>query len=233
MSEGTAEIAKAVSGIMAALESLPKDGHNSFSNYEFTTEGMIANTLRPMMAKAGLALVPFNSEITNSEALHEKMRRVTIAGRFKLIHTSGESLNVEVPGEGMDSLDKSTAKALTQSYKYALLHIFCAGRGEDGDAGKGYDAPKPSENAAVREAAKAQDNPKGVYVFTFGKHEGEPITSVPNDYLDFMLGHTEKQIKDPSKAKFRDKNNEMMQLILAEKYRRAENAKPADGEIPF
>lgn len=238
MSETTGAIAKAVSEIMAELESLPKDGHNAFSNYEFTTEGMIANTLRPMMAKKGLALIPYNSEITNSEQIHEKMRRVTIAGRFRLIHSSGESLSVEVPGEGMDSLDKSTAKALTQSYKYALLQIFCAGRGDDGDTGKGYEGASKSENAAVRSAAQADEaeaasHKRPTYIFTFGKHKDEPITSVPNDYLDWLLKSTEEQIKDPTKARFREKNNVLLNAILSEKYRRAENGQEADEETPF
>jgi len=241
MSEAsTAEIAKAISGIMAELESLPKDGHNAFSNYEFTTEGMIANTLRPMMAKAGLALVPFNSEITQSEQINEKMRRVTIAGRFKLIHSSGESINIEVPGEGMDSLDKSTAKALTQSYKYALLQIFCAGRGEDGDAGKGYEATTAapaSENAAVRQAAAsvAPRAGSGSYIFTFGKHNGEAIVDVPMDYLDWLAKKTEEDMKDPAKSQYKIKNKKMIDILLVEKMRRAQNAsQPVDDDsIPF
>lgn len=240
MSEGTAAIATAISGIMAELESLPKDGHNAFSNYEFTTEGMIANTLRHMMAKAGLALVPFNSEITQSEQINEKMRRVTISGQYRLIHTSGESLNVVVPGEGMDSLDKSTAKALTQSYKYALLQIFCAGRGEDGDSGKGYEAPAPrSENQGVREAEKAVARPDpGGYVFTFGKHKDESIRNVDNGYLKWLMENTEQQMKDPEKANFKLKNKKMLDIILTELNRRAQNSVVSspgadDEENPF
>ena len=237
MSDGTGEIAKAVAGIMAELESLPKDGHNAFSNYEFTTEGMIANTLRPMMAKAGLALVPFNSEITNSQGDAGKrgeMQRVTISGQYKLIHTSGESLNVVVPGEGMDSLDKSTAKALTQSYKYALLQIFCAGRGEDGDTGKGYaETPQRSENAEVRAAAAEDSRSEPAYVFTFGKYKGESIQNVEVSYLRWLLETTEKDIKDPDKKTFIIKNKKMMDIILIELNRRAQNAMVSSEDTPF
>jgi len=241
MSDGTGEIAKAVAGIMAELESLPKDGHNAFSNYEFTTEAMIANTLRPMMAKAGLALVPFNSEITNSQSDAGKrgeMQRVTISGQYKLIHTSGESLNVVVPGEGMDSLDKSTAKALTQSYKYALIQIFCAGRGEDGDTGKGYEQPsstsvKPtSENQALRESNR-QEPQLDTYVFTFGRYKGESIHNVDVDYLKWLLENTENQIKDPDKKTFIIKNKKMMDIILIELNRRAQNAMVSSEDTPF
>jgi len=241
VSEGTAEIAKAVASVMAELPSLPRDGHNAFSNYEFTTESMIANTLRPMMAKAGLALVPFNSEITHSEDAAGKkgdMSRVTISGQYKLIHTSGESLSVVVPGEGMDSLDKSTAKALTQSMKYALLQIFCAGRGEDGDTGRGYDRHAPiSENAAVRQAASNSDTIPG-YVFTFGKHEGKSIRAVDSDYLKWLIARYEEDLKDKSKARFAGNNKMMLDTVLAEINRRASNAVaddgiPFDGDIPF
>lgn len=236
MSDGLGEIAKAICVVMSDLESLPKDGHNLFSNYDFTTEGMIANTLRPRMAKAGLALVPFNSEVTQSENINEKMRRVMISGQYKLIHTSGESMNVVVPGEGMDSLDKSTAKALTQAYKYALLHIFCAGRGEDGDLGKGYEAPAQSENQAVRAAAAAvAPAPSKGYVFDFGKHTGSPITNVPMDYLDWLIKSSEEQLLDPSKAKFKDKNKAMLDRILTEKMRRAAATADDDAgeEVPL
>jgi len=230
VSDPLSNLAEAVIAVMGEVGSLPKDGTNSFQQYSYTTETMVANTLRPLMVKNGLALVPHNISVVDSTAVG-KFNKAVISATYLLLHKSGESLTVTVPGEGMDSLDKSTTKALTAAFKYALLQMFCVGRGEDGDGGSGYAdnsavraaAPK-SENAAVREAASAESS----FVLTFGKHKDKSIHEVDSDYLKWLMGSTEEAMKDPAKANFKAKNKVMLDAILTELQNRAVNAQDED-----
>jgi len=232
VSEPIKNLAEAVIAVMGEVGSLPKDGVNSFQQYNYTTEAMVANTLRPLMVKNGLALVPHNVSVTDSQPTG-KFNKSIISATYLLLHKSGESLAVTVPGEGMDSLDKSTTKALTAAFKYALLQMFCVGRGEDSDAGMPDNsaaraATPKSENEAVRESASASS-----FVLTFGKHKDRPIHAVDTDYLKWLLGSTEDAMKDPAKANFKAKNKIMLDAILTELQNRAANADPFDAETEF
>ena len=147
----------------------------------------------------------------------------------------------------MDSLDKSTTKALTAAFKYALLQMFCVGRGEDGDAGKGYEDQdnsavrqinRQSENAAVRAASAAPLIP-GDMMIDFGKHNGKMLSQIETYYVKWLMESTEKQLQDPAKANYKLKNKKVLDACLRELGRRAQNAQPDepppldDADLPF
>lgn len=138
----TCDLATALSAAMGDVEAIKKDGKNTMQGYSFTSEAAIANTLRPIMSKHGLALVPTNIRVVNADTVQTKnatMQRVAIEATYTLMHKGGQNLSITVPGEGMDSLDKAIPKALTMAYKYAMIQVFCVGRGDDPDDGKGYE----------------------------------------------------------------------------------------------
>jgi len=136
------DLASALSAAMGEVETIKKDGKNTMQGYAFTSEAAIANTLRPIMSKHGLSLVPTNIRVVNADTVQTKnatMQRVAVEATYTLMHKGGQSFTVTVPGEGMDSLDKAIPKALTMAYKYAMIQVFCVGRGDDPDDGKGYE----------------------------------------------------------------------------------------------
>ncbi len=231
---------KAVGAVMAEVGTLKKDGHNDFSNYDFTTEAMVVGTLRPLLVKNGLIFVPHNVSVTHSEQINEKMRRVIISSTFLLAHVSGESLTITLPGEGMDSLDESTNKALTAALKYGLLQTFCVGRGDDGDAIQRVQA-KTSENAAVRAAAGGDPGPS-VHSHDFaipfpfaGGDKGQRMTTLGNTDLDKLAAYFEKASNNPAKSAYKADNKDKMDRCMTEKLRRSRNAMDAvvADEIPF
>ena len=58
----------------------------------------------------------------------------------------------QIIGEGADTQDKATTKALTAAYKYALLQTFAIGEGDgDGDAQSGSDDHSPEDHSASPE----------------------------------------------------------------------------------
>lgn len=86
------------------------------------------NALYPVLAKHGLFLVP--------EVLDQKREeRTTKSGgnliysilkvRYTMYAADGSSVSAVVIGEGMDSADKSSNKAIAAAMKYAIFQIFC------------------------------------------------------------------------------------------------------------
>ncbi len=211
--------------------------------YAFTSEANIANTIRPIMAKHGLALVPSKIEVGGSDIIETKnarLNRVFVSATYALCHKSGERIEITVPSEGIDSLDKAIPKALTMAYKYALIQIFCVGRGDDGDAGQGYDRQEiqsRSESASPRPAPPkphvARDGEYFDYIFTFGKNQGKSVQIVDTSYIEWLIKGYVKDIEDKSKAEYKEKNASMLAIMVAEIKRRKENAAEAKEEIPF
>lgn len=70
----------------------------------------------------------------------------------------GSNVSAIVQGEGMDSADKSTNKAMSAAYKYALFQLLCIPTEETAqDAGRrdARDEPSSSEGAHLRALRKA------------------------------------------------------------------------------
>ena len=82
---------------------------------------------------------------------------------YKLIHESGESIELQGYGHGVDSQDKSAGKATTYAMKYAILYAFMIATGDIDDADKTHseEAPKP----APKKEALTQEHPKWATVF--------------------------------------------------------------------
>ena len=79
------------------------------------------------------------------------MQRVVLVQSWRVAHTSGQWMTIEVAGEGADSMDKATPKALTNARKYMLRLLFCIPTGDDTE----------------REAAVAQSNAQSANLSPF------------------------------------------------------------------
>lgn len=123
-----------LSEIMGEVDRVPKAGRNDFHKYDYATEADIAAAVRSAMAKRGVMLIPSVQKTDWSElpTKNGKMRLCTLTVLFTLHDgDSGETLEYVVLGEGSDSGDKATYKALTGAEKYALLKIFLIPTGDD------------------------------------------------------------------------------------------------------
>lgn len=143
-----ARLYAAIAAVMGALESIAKDSQNEQQHYKYAGEAAIANTLRPLMSKNGLSILLLSSEMLAEEVYETgkgaKMRRALMRMCYRVAHSSGECVDSAVVTEGLDNLDKAIPKAMTMAYKYLLIETFCVGRGDDPDAGKGYEGADES-----------------------------------------------------------------------------------------
>lgn len=124
------KIAVAINEVYKRIGYVQKDGNVNFGNtkYNYAGEAAFIKAIRPVMTEFGLSIAPINMEIlSNQNGL------VNISAIYRLLHTSGESLDIFSLGQGKDSADKAIPKALTGAYKYALRQTFMIETGDDPD----------------------------------------------------------------------------------------------------
>lgn len=171
MAEATAKkkLAKKIADVIAEVEKLPKDGHNAHFNYDYTTEGAAIDHMRKKLSEHGVLALP-----TVKYAWQEKREVVTKDGpridwhsfvlmNVRLIDTeTGEELETEWPGEGMDSMDKGFYKAESGAYKYFLLKTFMIPTGDDPEKDNGSKPAAPRQQQDLpKERGTASQNQLG------------------------------------------------------------------------
>lgn len=139
--------------VMAAVQHVPKNGHNSFHNYHYATEADITECVRAEMAAQGLMLIPSVLKVEwRTVATRSGVDRLcTLTVEFTL--TDGiQDRKLQVLGEGQDRGDKATYKAMTGALKYALLKLFLIPTGDDPEK----DAPEERAPAQKQQSQKTQ-----------------------------------------------------------------------------
>jgi hypothetical protein len=146
MSEGV--ISKRLAAIMSDASAIGKDSYNKMQGFNFRGIDAVMNHLHPIFAKHGVIILP--------TVLDEKTEeRVTKNGgnliyrilkiRFEFVADDGSSVACIVLGEGMDSGDKASNKAMAVALKYALTQMLLLPYDEvDPDAETHEVKPKPT-----------------------------------------------------------------------------------------
>jgi len=117
-----------ISGVMADIGPVAKNSSNDAQRYKFRGVDAVYNELNKHMAK--------HQVFTTSEIVSEKNEeRPSKNGgmliyrilniRFTFFTVDGSFVKTNTIGEGMDSGDKASNKAMSVAHKYALLQVFC------------------------------------------------------------------------------------------------------------
>ena len=120
-------IFQAINSIISEIEAIPKDKKNTMQGYSFRGIDDIYLAIHDLLAKYGVVSVPTvvnerSEERTSSKGSVLIYRVLTIKYTFYAL--DGSSIEAVVIGEGMDSGDKASNKAMAVAHKYALLQIF-------------------------------------------------------------------------------------------------------------
>ena len=123
------EIYETIIKVMAELEAIKKDKYNSIQKFNFRGIDDVYNAIHPLLAKHGLFTVPTNIFEDVTEERTSGKGNTLLYRMFKVEYTlyarDGSCIKAIAKGEGMDSGDKATNKAMSAAHKYALLQIFC------------------------------------------------------------------------------------------------------------
>lgn len=112
---------------------------------------VVMNVFQPLLSKHGVFVVPEVLNTTREERQTKSggnLIYTVIKVKYTFYADDGSSICAIVQGEGMDSADKSSNKAMSVAFKYACFQVFCIPTEEmkDPDA----DTPPPSEPSEKR-----------------------------------------------------------------------------------
>lgn len=146
-----ANIYEAIAAIMADCPAITKSQKNQQQGFMYRGVDVVMNVLQPLMIKHKVFVVP---EVVESHREERQTSRggsliyTTLKVKYTFYADDGSSVCAVVQGEGMDSGDKSSNKAMSVAFKYACFQVFCIPTEEMKDP----DADTPPES--VKTGAK-------------------------------------------------------------------------------
>lgn len=144
------KIYAAMAEVMKKVTPIAKSGYNTMQKFNFRGIDDIYNALNGIMAEAGVFSLPEVIE-QSTEERQAKSGGTNIYRLYKIRYTfycsDGSSVSSVVVGEGMDSGDKASNKAMAVAHKYALLQAFCIPTQEPKDPDADDQARNQAEQA--------------------------------------------------------------------------------------
>ena len=154
-----ANIYKAIGEVMKDVGAVGKDSKNPQQGYRYRGIDAVMNALQPAMIKHGIFVVPSVME-EHREERQTSRGGLLIYSVLKIKYTfyaeDGTFIEAIVVGEGMDSGDKATNKALSVGFKYACFQVFCIPTEEMIDPE--VDSPEPTPKMISTEHAEEIKN---------------------------------------------------------------------------
>lgn len=119
-------IYEALAKVLTMDYAVGKDEKNQQQGYKYRGIEKTVNTVKPLLAKVGVFYVP---EVLNVEREERAGRNggaliySVLTVRYTFYASDGSSVSATVVGEGMDSGDKASNKAMSAALKYALGNV--------------------------------------------------------------------------------------------------------------
>ena len=113
---------------MAEVPAIGKDKKNTQQNFMFRGIDDVMNALQPLLAKYKVFIVPEILEQKREERKSAKGGTLIYSIctiKYKFYAEDGTNIEAITIGEGMDSGDKATNKAMAIAMKYVLFQVFC------------------------------------------------------------------------------------------------------------
>tara|TARA_B110000093_G_C12807406_1_gene341396 strand:- start:44 stop:703 length:660 start_codon:yes stop_codon:yes gene_type:complete len=158
-------LVKAVVSVSSEVRNIEKNLNVGTGNfvYKGIADKDVKNVIGKAMIKNGLAIFPVKieptvtvekwEEVNNYKQIKKKQSVFTeVVTTYKLYHESGESIELQGYGHGVDSQDKSAGKATTYALKYTLLYNFMVATGSIDDSDNSHsDDIKPPVKTEVKQ----------------------------------------------------------------------------------
>lgn len=122
------KIFAAIAGVIADVGSVAKDKVNKQQGFKYRSVDDVFNALHPALAKNKVFIVPRilkQSRETVAAKNGTKMTLVICDIKFTFYAEDGSHVEAVITGEGLDTGDKATNKAMAIAYKYACFQVFC------------------------------------------------------------------------------------------------------------
>ena len=196
--------------VMAEVTAIAKDKKNEQQGFKYRGIDDVYNAINPLFAKHGIFMTSRIIDKVRDERTNAKgtiLAFTCLRIEYTFWADDGTSVSTEVEGEGMDSGDKSSNKAMAVGHKYALLQSFCIPTQDldDPDAEVHEAAPAHRTVQASTKKAAPEQKKEPAHV-TDAKDilaKAEKITD-PEELDGFVKGCGERlqKIKDASSATY-------------------------------
>ena len=126
-SEDDGSVYERVASVIGDLPAIGKDSWNEQQKFHFRGIDDVLNALKPLLAKHGVFFAPDVLERLSEERTTRSggaMHVVHLHVSFTFYGAGGDSFSCSAWGEGTDSGDKATNKAMTGAMKYMLGQVF-------------------------------------------------------------------------------------------------------------
>lgn len=163
---------------MQKIGAVGKNSKNQQQGFLYRGIDAVMNALSPVMSELGLFMTPEVLEQTREERVNKNGTNLIysiLKVKYTMYAPDGSNVSCTVIGEGMDTGDKASNKALSVAFKYAAFQLFCIPTEEmiDPDA----------ECHEVKPKAKKQDAPAKV----------EQAKTLPADPVNPVLEYLAKE----------------------------------------
>jgi len=121
-------IYEAIGSIMKKGVAIGKEKRNQQQNFMYRGIDDVMNVFQPLMSEAGIFMVPEVLEAKREERQSSRGGNLIysiLKVRYTFYAEDGSNVSAVVVGEGMDSGDKASNKAMAVAMKYAMFQTFC------------------------------------------------------------------------------------------------------------
>lgn len=183
------------------------------SSYKAVGELDILNAVKPIEVECGIYSYPYSRSVIdtmtieteyNGNVKKQLFMRIETVYRFVNADNPDEYVEVTSYGDGIDSGDKATGKAMTYCDKYALMKAYKISTGDDPDqqasenlkgVGKGSKpTPKPVNNEKMQLLSELKkfinqynDEFKKIVTITMKQNNTDRVSDLPIDKLKDLV----------------------------------------------
>lgn len=158
-----------ISAIMQEVQYLAKDDHVEFgqTRYKALSEEKVTTIMRDKLLKYNLVVFP----IEQTAGRTGNITHVDVKYRMVNVDNPEEYIEIVSAGDGADTQDKGSGKAMTYAFKYMWLRTFALPTGEDPD--KVSSAELDAKEAQAKEQRPIICERCGKDVYPVKKRNGE------------------------------------------------------------
>lgn len=209
-------IYKAINEVMKEIGAVGKNQKNSQQGFMYRGIDAVMNAINPALTNHGVFVVPEVLEQTREERTTSKGNLLIYSIckiKFSFFAEDGSHIEAITIGEGMDSGDKATNKAMSIAFKYACFQVFCIPTEEmvDPDAECHEVKPKKEAEKPMTDEEKNAQMMEEVGKELISAVQVKALTKKCNDEnvpLEFLLNaYKIKDLKEMNQAQFRNVND--------------------------
>ena len=209
-------IYKAINEVMKEIGAVGKNQKNSQQGFMYRGIDAVMNAINPALTNHGVFVVPEVLEQTREERTTSKGNLLIYSIckiKFSFFAEDGSHVEAITIGEGMDSGDKATNKAMSIAFKYACFQVFCIPTEEmvDPDAECHEVKPKKETQKSMTDEDKNAQMMEEVGKELISAVQVKALTKKCNDEnvpLEFILNaYKIKDLAEMNQAQFRNVND--------------------------